>query len=161
MNSTGIIGILIGIIGILVGAVTGLGSKNKSLAKDNNELEKTNKAQEEIFNIISDHSKQENTRTSEFKSGTDGIIKKLMLLFCFAYLFTACSYYKPVAPKLYLIDKPKDFTDIEYIYQGDLYCFDETGIKELMKQLDWCSNAVSTYERQIKTYNEFLKGIKQ
>lgn len=155
-----ILAVLAGIIGILFGAVTVQSKRAADYKKKTKELEYSKDIQENITDIVLNHSKQTNEFTDTFKNGSDGIIKKLIILLCFSFLFSACSYYSPNAPKLYLIDKPKDFTDIEYIYQGDLYCFDEAGMKELLRQLDWCSNAVTTYEKQIELYNKFLKGIK-
>lgn len=155
-----IIAILIGVIGVLAGALTGVNSKRKEYKKQSEELKSTIETQEKITDTVLNHNKQINERTDNFKSGAGGTIKKLAILLCFSFLLSACSYYKPTAPKLYIIDKPADFKDIEYKHINNNYCFDDAGIKELLRQLDWCSNAIKTYEQQIKIYNKFLKGIK-
>lgn len=156
-----IIAILIGAVGILFGALTVQNKRASDYKTKTKELEYQKEIQDEITDTMINHSKQEQERSNNFKSRADGTIKKMIILFCLSFIFTACSYYTPNAPKLYVIDKPKDFTDIDYKHVNNSYCFDEKSMKELLRQIDWSSNAIKTYEKQITIYNKYLKGVKK
>lgn len=91
------------------------------------------------------------------------MIKRFIIIFTLL-LTVSCS---PVtiasSPYLVKINKPNDFKDVTYtITNNNTYVFTEENMKELLRQFDWCSNAVDKYEKQIdivlKYQNKNKKG---
>lgn len=140
--------ILVGLIGLLGGGLfvqTSRANKYKTKAKEN---EASAKAQEEIAEIINKPNKRKSTKGKT--------IKHLIILIASSYIIFGCSVYSPNAPKLFLVDKPNDFRDIEHTtLDNGTYLFTADDLDELLRQFDWCGNAVDKYEEQIKAYNAF------
>ena len=137
-----IIGILVGIIGGLGGALTSSHAKNRQLKAENKVKDETIEINKEITEIVT----KKDERKSDIKSGT---IKSLMLLISSAFLLNGCTSYVAMTPSLIKIEKPNDFKDIKYQIIDNTYVFDENNMQELLRQTDWCSNAVKKYEEQI------------
>ena len=149
----GIIGVLVGLIGLLGGGLVVQSKRASQFKKSSEEHKKVSEVQKDIMNITN----EEPTRKTDKKSG---VIKHLIILIAFSYFLTACAIYEPIGPQLVHINKPNDFKDIKYQIIENTYVFDENNMNELIKQLDWCSNTVEKYEKQIDVYNKYLNGGK-
>lgn len=152
---TALVGILLGIIGVLAGMFTSTNSKRKIAEKKAEDSISSQKATEEITNIV--------TRPSPAKKPVEkknGIIGKMIIIFALAGTLSACAYYEPVCPALFVITKPDDFQDIEYKYDSvaHVFTFSQENMDELKYQMTWAKDTIKKYEAQITKYNKFRKG---